>query len=851
MPDVESGSPARVRAVCAWGAVALGVYLSSLVTGPGSVLWLAGASGASVAAMFVRGWWCRGALLVALVLFGAGWGTLRLNETGDTSLERVVEGMPDGVPMRITGVVTTPVTPVEGRMNPLAGAGAAHGGWRFEVRVRFVGEDAGAGPVSGRLVVVSREEPGVAAGDWVVVAGRYRAIPGALNPGESDRARWARSRGVAGYLDVPRASLVWADVSYADAWERAASLWHGWRGNLRIRAEGALERATRGLDESGRVLVHSLVLGRPPPGGVEPGARLRDSFTRLGLAHVLALSGFHLVVLVAVMLRVVRATGDVGRWESVAVAAMVGLYLLLVPSSAPIVRAGVLALALVAADAMGKRYDRLTILAWSALGLALWRPAELWSLGYQLSCGLTAVLMGLGGRVHARIFPPPIRTGTAADLRFLDPSAGRRAWNEARGLFSTTLLCWLAATPLVLWRTGLLTPLAVPSAMVVVPLAVVLLATGFAALLLGLLSPVLAVAVSWPLEWSARLCVGAVERLDSIPGSAVLLPPVSIAWASAATVVLLWWLGWARRGAWRGVALTGLLAAWGGAEWRWAWRPSDDVALRIDALAVGDGSAMLIRSGGECMLWDCGSPSPSAGRLIVRRAVRSLGEVRVPTVVLTHPDADHFSALWDVAGPLGVRRAVVSGRFIERARVQPGGTAARALRLLGELGVEVVTLAAGDRLLLGEAAFEILSPPEDAAWAEDNEHSLVAWAWVEGRGVLLTGDVQESAIGYVWERHPGLAVDVAEAPHHGSAAPGAVEWLTALSPTVVVQSSASRRADDPRWAASRERSAWLVTGRDGAAWVEVRRGGRLGWGSFRWQPVEDRRLIHVARPSRP
>jgi len=817
--------------VCAWAAVAAGIWLGSLASWGGAASWLSVSSAACGAAVLLRGKACRAALAMGLVAFGAGWGALREREDAADSLATRLAGLALEAPVRLTGVVSTPIAAIERPTNPLMAFRPEDPGWRFELSVDRLGDDPREGPARGAVTVLARERPAVGAGDRVVVTGAYRAIGPALNPGESDRARWARSRGLVGSVDVPRAALIAPDEAHAGAWARARSGWHAFRGALRARAERSLARATAGLSDQGRVLVHSLLLGRPPPGGAEAAGQLRDSFTRLGLAHVLAISGFHLVVLVAVLLRVVRLAGDPGRLEPIGIAALVLLYLALVPASAPILRAGVLALALVLSEALGRRYDRLTLLAWVALGLLVWRPSELWSLGYQLSCGLTALLLWMGQRVHARVFPPPIRTGTLDDLRWLDPPAWRRLLNAARGLLSTTMLCWLVSSPLVLWRTGLLTPLAIPAAMAVVPLSVLVLAIGFGSLLLGLASPALAGVGAAPLTWSASACVWAVERLDAIPGAALDLPPVSMAWTLAATALWAWWLGWARRRDWRPLALAGLLAFWAGAEWRWAWRPA--APLRIDTLAVGDGSAHLLRAGGESLLWDCGSPSPSAGRLVIRRALRCLGQTRVRTLVLTHPDVDHYSALPDLLGPLGVRRALLSERFVDQARERPGGPAAAALAMLGARGVDVVVLAAGDRFVLGGVPFEVLSPPGGAPWSADNEHSLAAWARVGGRSLLLTGDAQASAIAAMRERWPWLRADVVEAPHHGSAIPAAIEWLSGMAPAVVLQSAGPRRAEDPRWSPSRARSEWLVTARDGSAWVEFGRNGALSWGTFR------------------
>ena len=92
---------------------------------------------------------------------------------------------------------------------------------------------------------------------------------------------------------------------------------------------------------------------------------VQATFTRLGLAHVLAISGMHLVVVAAGCVWLVRLTGDRGGLESLAAALVVCIYLVLVPARAPIVRAGLGVLVFLVADAAGRRYDRITLLGFA------------------------------------------------------------------------------------------------------------------------------------------------------------------------------------------------------------------------------------------------------------------------------------------------------------------------------------------------------------------------------------------------------------------------------------------------------------------------------------------------------
>jgi competence protein ComEC len=267
------------------------------------------------------------------------------------------------------------------------------------------------------------------------------------------------------------------------------------------------------------------------------------------------------------------------------------------------------------------------------------------------------------------------------------------------------------------------------------------------------------------------------------------------------------------------------------------------VALRIDTLAVGDGSCHLIRAGGEAMLWDCGSAHPGFGVQEIPRAVRELGAWRVRSALVTHPNLDHFVCLPDVVQRLGIERVWVTRALLDEAALHPAGATAALIRELQARRVVVRDIHAGESFALGPARCEILSPAQGRDWSEANDTSLVGLFSVDTaageRRALMTGDLGPGAIVDLEERVPSLHADVMELPHHGSAKPESMRLVGEVDPAIVLQSTGPQRLGDARWDDVKAGRTWWITARDGAAWAEVRTDGELRSGAILGSPVNE------------
>jgi len=863
-----------------WGGV------HALMAAPSSA-WFGAACVLVLAGVFARGWWCRLALGAAVMLAAGGWFTLRVVETPRDALAPMLDPDPLAGPsvMTIEGVVREKPRRREAERGEFdSPAGEAK--WVVELEADTVNTAAGPVRASGgvRVFVAGDAAPPVREGQRIRVTGATEPVCAAGNPGEFDIESWARQEGLAGTMSVPGAELVEV-IEGSGGMERLRAGWLAWRGWLRERAEAALggeppsgrstelrsaRREEQGKAESrasARTLLRSVLLGERDPELRE----VQGAFVNLGLVHLVAISGFNLAVMAFIALFLLRATGDRGWLEPALLALVVGLYMIVLPAQTPIIRSGLLVLALLLTEAGGRRYDRLSTLGWIGCGLLLWKPLDLWSLGFELSMGVTGVLLWQGHRFADRLFGAELR-GLAPDRsRTWDARlrrAARAAWRLTKQTAAASVLAWLVATPVVIWQTGMFSPLAPLTTLLVLPLVTVVLWAGYLALVIGMCVPGAAALTGGVLDLLASLLIDVVLVLDALPGMTFNLPRVSVWWAFAATACALWccargrlrwgdgWAaGWRDRAGW---IAAGMVVVWLIAEVAIGPRLAvgglrQSTALRIDTLAVGDGTCHLLRAGGrgdEAMLWDCGSLTARIGERVVRRAVRDLGAWKVRTAVVTHANVDHYSGLADVAGPLGVRVVLVSRAFADEAERAPWGGPGRLLAALRARGIEVRTVGAGDGFALGGehgASVEFVWPPEGYTPRLVNDASLVAriTPGIRGRGasspapsLLLTGDIRPASMAGLLAAGPGVlgGVGILELPHHGSVNETAIEFVRAVSPAVVLQSTGPRRAvrgQSGGWETLREGRVWWVTARDGAAWGEVGKDGDVRSGSRR------------------
>lgn len=661
-------------------------------------------------------------------------------------------------------------------------------------------------------------------GDVIELRG-YVLRPGpALNPGEFDFRLYARSLGQAGVIRVPDRELL--TITEA-ARHPVSTAWLRWRDGARQRASGLLLADLPGGPRAEReALLLALLLG-------EREADLdsvNESFRRVGLAHLLAISGLHLGVLAALVVGLFSLLGVSRVWHGLLLILVVLVYLALVEVRLPVLRAGVMTMAGGAA-LLGRRRLRVgSLVALSAIALLIWRPDQLFNAGFQLSFG---VVLGL------IYFAPPVRERWFGKPDMEAPSTSALLMEWLKSVTAAALVAWMIATPISMYHFGIFSPLAAPLSVIVLPMVTLLLAVGYLKMLLGIVLPSGALLLGAPLSICADLLISLVESIDAMPLTTVRTPFPGVWWsllAMCVVVVICARSGRGKRGWNRGSALAVILLAL--MLLAPGWLTSGRPALRADMLAVGDGSCYLLRSGGEAMLFDAGSSTDlDAGRRSILPALRRLGVRRLDCIAVSHANLDHYSAVLEVAEAMHVDRAFVTDSFVLEAESDPFGSDAYLLDGLTQLGVAVDTKGSGDTFTLGRATLRWVHPDPGLSFRRVNDTSMVIRTDVADCTLLLCGDIQAEAMAHLLDGQADLRAEVVELPHHGSHHEMAVEFMAAVDAQVVLQSTGWGRWQHDQWASKFNDVTRMITARDGACWVEIDPSGTIATGAFLSEPL--------------
>ena len=519
---------------------------------------------------------------------------------------------------------------------------------------------------------------------------------------------------------------------------------------------------------------------------------INDAFATAGLTHVVAISGWNIAIVAAIVTALVRPLGrrPGGRWTTATVAAAtVGGYVLLAGASPSVVRAALMAGAMLVARLGGSRAHAASALSLAALVMLLAAPPVLWDVGFQLSLLATAGLIWFGTPIERRMhrWPGWIR----------EPAA-------------LTLAAQLTTLPVILVnfeRLSLVAPLANVLVVPFVPLA--MLGSAVAAVV-GCVGGAIAVPVVTPvLEWLAggtawlllRIMILLGTAVASLPNAAieVSVPPIlAIAWLPLLGLAR-WIAGDAPReagpaprpetsGALRllrpapvAAALVLVLGLIGLGS-----RP--DGLLHLTVLDIGQGDAILIElPDGEPLLVD-GGPDPE---LTLRRIGANMPffERRMRLVVVSHPHQDHVAGLVEVVERHRTGAILHAGIAFENSAY---GT---LLTLADDGDVRAVVAHAGARLTLSPmTTLEIIYPSaEDAAGplpdGDINNGSLVLLLRHGAFTALLTGDAEAPVEAHLLARGLLPATDVLKVGHHGSASSTTPELLEATRPAVAVISA--------------------------------------------------------------
>ncbi len=568
------------------------------------------------------------------------------------------------------------------------------------------------------------------------------------------------------------------DLRLVESGRSTASLVDRFRAHVRARIAATFSGDTAPM-------ARALVLGESDL-APEDDAAFRTS----GLAHLLAVSGMHLVLVIATFAAVLRgalvrierlaARLDVERVAALLSLGLAWLYADFAGGGGSTMRAAWMMTAAYGARALGRRTSGARAFGLSLLAMAACDPLVAFDASFALSAAATGGLLAF-----ARPFSDALS-------RRLDPSGGRRWVGWLTGAVGTTLAATVPCTP-ILARFAPTVPLGgVIANLVAVPVGEA------AALPLCLvhvfLSPFPALEKGCALAGSGALgLVRIIARTFTSQRWLLVEVPPPTSWqmvlAGVALVAIL--VGRARSSivlaCVAGALLAEIAARRGGAP-RSILRASFLDVGQGDAaiLDLPDGSGVVIDGGGLV-----GSPIDVGARVLAPE-LRFRRRYLLAAAILSHPHPDHFSGL--VTGLSGVR----VGALWDTGQGEREGVAGSYASLLGELRGRRVPVVHPDSLCgpraMGGAVVDVLAPcPGPSSDRGPNDNSLVVRVSYGRRAFLFVGDAESAeesdllALGGT-----RLRADVLKVGHHGSRTSTSPAFLAAVHPSEAVISCGTR-----------------------------------------------------------
>jgi competence protein ComEC len=598
----------------------------------------------------------------------------------------------------------------------------------------------------------------------VRATGRLRAIKSRGNPGEIPREWSALARGVQYRFFAEASRVVFLPME------------EGERGISGV-FQRTRERTKRWLglhagDSDGALYLRAVATGEIPP----PSHPVVVLLRRTGLAHLLAISGLHVVLFFSVqsclirfalwILRFRHGFPDLNRVSALLSLPVCWAYALFAGSPVSAIRAaGMISVVVILRHLLGIRGSGA---AWTALFLAtiVFAPSWIFSPSFLLSYGASFFLIAsFAGKRRDDIIPP-------------QPIGRAVCWGRSAVVGS--VMAFLGTLPVSVSFFEYLPAGAILWNVLFVP---VLGTVGVAGALLGVLGGVFSIDIlGGPVRIAVRILCASLAFLARASGDGSWwypLPPSGIAaplLCTGAAVIGSLWLRDRGREPWPAVVVTSAaFLAW--IHIPYAAMP--DQRLTVTALNVGRGAAHIVSfPGGGHMLVDCGSGlRGDIGRRVVLPYLRSRGIREIDVLVLTHPHEDHYGGAEVLLASIPVGEIWIPEGI-------PPAAFGQAVRRCAD---RVRGKSPGDRYESGGAAAILRGARKSDKEGKVNELSLVLEIRHGSFSAWLPGDVERgpSAWGKNIHKRKGEK-RVLFLPHHGSPTAKPQAWIRAAFPDVIV-----------------------------------------------------------------
>ncbi|WP_226656799.1 DNA internalization-related competence protein ComEC/Rec2 [Pseudalkalibacillus hwajinpoensis] len=490
-----------------------------------------------------------------------------------------------------------------------------------------------------------------------------------------------------------------------------------------------------------------------------------EAYQELGLSHVLAVSGLHVSVIGGLIFWIVIRIGVTREKAYSTLFLFYPFYLIFTGGAPSVVRASLMAMAVVLSLRYQLKINPLDGIAVACLITLLVNPYYAYHIGFQLSFLIAFAL---------------IVSSQTILLRYQHPFTK---------LLALSILAQVISFPLVIYHFYQISFLSLGLNLIYVPfISIIVLPTLLLLFLLNHLSltflftPVselLATVITFIHQFFLFLSELNMNVVIGAMSEGGLILSLAICYS----VALLWERGEIMKAGFIWLLYCGILYI----------VPYLSPSGEISFIDVGQGDSIvitlpfkqqviLIDTGGkpgfgEDEKWREKDSIFDTGRDIVLPYLKSKGIREVDLLILTHGDFDHAGGAAEVLEGIPIKKILLD-QSKEQTEIEMN-----LLQTAREKKIPVTNAKEGQSWSVGEAQFTIIQALQTE---EENDGSIIMQANVGGYRWLFTGDLEEEGERQLLYKKSLSQIDVLKVGHHGSATSSSKEFLETISPMLAV-----------------------------------------------------------------
>jgi len=248
----------------------------------------------------------------------------------------------------------------------------------------------------------------------------------------------------------------------------------------------------------------------------------RDEFISTGTIHIVALSGYNVTIVAEAVMKILKIFFS--QMISIVFGIIVIiLFVIMAGASSTAIRAGIMAVIALFARMTGRNYDAGRALFIAALLMISYDPRVLTDISFELSFLATFGVLFITSKVINWIRFIPIKFGL-------------------RELVATTIAATLSVLPILLYSTGILSLVSLPTNFLILPIIPVTMFFSFLIGIFGFISPSLSFLFGFISHLFLSYILFVIHFFASLPIASVVISSFSIIFVIIIYGFLLWWV---------------------------------------------------------------------------------------------------------------------------------------------------------------------------------------------------------------------------------------------------------------------------------------------------------------------